>query len=69
MERREGADERRRQRQLAEIASLLELGHRERAGGLLVEHLARYTGDAAAAGRLLARYPEQSDHQPRDRHL
>ena len=66
MERPPGADERRRKRQLAEIEHLLRRGELDRAGGLLVEHLARFPGDAAAAGRLVARHQPGGERQAGD---
>lgn len=58
------AGERRRRRQLAEIELLLNSGHRDRAGGLLVEHLARFPGDAEAVGRLLSAHQRPVEQLP-----
>ncbi len=60
------ADERRRRRQLAEIELLLDAGHGDRAGGLLVEHLARFPGDAEAVGRLLSAERGPAEQPPPD---
>lgn len=46
---------------MSEIERLLEQGELDRAGGLLVEHLSRFPGDAEAAGRLLARHHPGAD--------
>ncbi len=64
MERAARTDERQRQRQLSEIERLLEQGELDRAGGLLVEHLSAFPGDAEAAGRLLARHHPERRREP-----
>jgi hypothetical protein len=42
----------RRQRQLLEIARLVDRGERARAAGLALEHAAEFPGDAEVLGRL-----------------